>query len=317
MTSRNWCFTLNNPDDTDYPDQWPLNNIKLLIYQEEIGEEGTLHLQGYVEVIQPARMAALKKINPKCHWEKRMGSRLQAIMYCVKQESRLNGPHIYTNNGWLPSSSECELWVKNLEEQTTLKQSSKSSTNYRLSTIRERLSEGCSTSIEEIADNEFDLWVRYYRAFEKYLCMKTPPRNHSVDVHVLQGPTGTGKSKWAMDTYPGAYWKQRSNWWCGYQGHETVVLDEFYGWLPFDLLLRLCDRYPLLVESKEGQVQFVAKTIVITTNQLPASWYKSAYFPAFVRRVSKWHIMQMWGDHKEFDSYAQFCEHAVDNLITP
>jgi hypothetical protein len=99
--------------------------------------------------------------------------------------------------------------------------------------IRSKLSEGNSATIEEIADNEFDLWVRYYKAFDRYLLMKTKPRNHVVEVHVLQGPTGTGKSKWAMDTYPDAYWKQRSQWWDGYMGHEVVILDEFYGWLPF------------------------------------------------------------------------------------
>ncbi len=174
-----------------------------------------------------------------------------------------------------------------------------------------------TSSYEDIADNEFDLWVRYYRAFEKYICMKTKPRNFPVDVHVLQGPTGTGKSKWALDTYPGAYWKQRSQWWCGYCGHETVILDEFYGWLQFDVLLRVCDRYPLLVESKGGQIQFVAKTIVITSNQLPSSWYKSAYFPAFCRRVTKWHVLPIMGSHLEFDNYVDFMYAASDNVVLP
>jgi hypothetical protein len=252
----------------------------------------------------------MKKVSTRSHWEKRMGTRQQAVQYCSKEESRLSGPHIFKDEQWINSEEDVQNLLTDILTQTTLRNNGNSSTKLRLSSIREQLSNGDSTSIENVADNEFDLWVRYYRAFEKYLCMKTTPRNHEVDVHVLQGPTGTGKSKWAMDTYPGAYWKQRSNWWCGYQGHETVILDEFYGWLPFDLLLRLCDRYPLLVESKGGQVQFVAKTIIITTNQLPASWYKSCYFPAFVRRVNKWHILQMWGDHRTFDSYGSFCEHA-------
>jgi len=164
-----------------------------------------------------------------------------------------------------------------------------------------------SSSIEDIADNEFDLWVRYYRAFEKYVTMKTEPRNHAVDVHVVIGPTGTGKSKWAMDTYEGAYWKQRSKWWDGYFKHETVVIDEFYGWLPFDLLLRLLDRYPMLVESKGGQLQFIAKTIIITSNKSPDEWYSGdCYFEALARRIGKWHFIPRLGVHAIYDTYSAF-----------
>jgi len=204
-----------------------------------------------------------------------------------------------------------------LERISSQTNGTKESTNCRLSRIQSQLSEGNSGAIETIADNEFDLWVRYYRAFEKYLMMKTVPRNYKTEVHILQGPTGTGKSKWAMDNYPNAYWKQRSNWWDGYYGQEVVVLDEFYGWLPFDLLLRLCDRYPLLVETKGGQTQFTAKTIVITTNMLPCNWYKSAYFPAFARRVEKWHIMPILGGHDEYEEYGEFLKNASENVFNP
>lgn len=143
----------------------------------------------------------------------------------------------------------------------------------------------------QIADEDFDTWAKHYRALERYKRLKTKPRNSINEVIVIQGPTGTGKSKYCLQQYPNAYWKQRSQWWDGYSGHETIILDEFYGWLPFDLLLRICDRYPLLVESKGGQLQFIATRIIITSNQIPSLWYKNVYFPAFIRRVSKWIIM--------------------------
>ena len=100
-------------------------------------------------------------------------------------------------------------------------------------------------------------------------------------------------------------------------GHEVVIIDEFYGWLPFDLLLRVCDRYPLLVETKGGQTQFVAKVIVITSNSLPSNWYKSAYFPSLVRRVTKWHVMPIWGFHSIYEQYGEFMKHASENVISP
>ena len=317
MTSRRWCFTLNNPR-VDELTTWNRDKIKILCAQLEQGTNGTIHLQGYLEVKQPIRLKALKNLSSRAHWEKAKGNRYQAIQYCLKQESSLGERWwLYEDsleyfNEELPSSLKILL-----EKSSSQKNGGDVSTKLRLSKIQSKLSEGHSDVIEIIADEEFDLWIRYYRAFEKYLLLKTKPRDFKTTVHVLQGPTGTGKSRWAMENYPGAYWKQRSNWWDGYMEHETVIIDEFYGWLPFDLLLRLCDRYPLMVETKGGQVQFVAKATVITSSSLPSSWYKSAYFPSFTRRVDVWHVMPIWGEHKEFLDYGEFLNSAHDNIFTP
>lgn len=278
-----------------------------------------MHLQGYAEMVQPTRLSGMKKLFPGAHVEKAMGTKLQCITYCLKEETSMkmrwwleygNGLLYFEEN--VPNS--LETLIQSLEEQAN---GTKESTNLRLSAIQSKICEGSAAVIEEVADEHFDLWVKYYRAFEKYLLMKSVPRSWKTTIHVLQGPTGTGKSKWAMEFDNNAYWKQRSNWWCGYLTQETVVLDEFYGWLPFDLLLRLCDRYPMLVETKGGQVQFVAKTIIITTNMLPGNWYKSAYFPSFVRRVDHWHTLPIWGEHKTYTDYAEFCKDAVENVISP
>jgi hypothetical protein len=66
-------------------------------------------------------------------------------------------------------------------------------------------------------------------------------------VIVLYGKTNLGKSYYVRKHAPDAYWKQRSVWWDGYEDHKDVVLDDFYGWIPFDNMLRLCDRYLLIV----------------------------------------------------------------------
>lgn len=312
MQSRNWVFTLNNPTDDEYPSKWNLDRVKLIVYQVEIGEQGTLHLQGYVELEGSRKLTYLKGLCGRCHWEPRRGTRSQALLYCTKEESQLCPP-----TGW---TKETERWIDcvngDLDSfwnglkvclQETNTEDGKSSMKSRLLTIQTALKDN-SSSIEDVADNEFDLWVRYYRAFEKYSTLKTKPRNHPVEVHIAYGPTGTGKSKWAMETYPNAYWKQRSKWWDGYFKHETVVIDEFYGWLPFDLLLRLLDRYPLLVETKGGQVQFVAKTIVITSNTPPNKWYDECrcYFEALARRITQYHYMPSMGIHSIYYTYQAF-----------
>lgn len=322
MTARRWCFTLNNPLDIECPTRWPTTNMKNCLFQLESGEAETPHLQGYVEFKNSVRLAAVRRLSSRAHWEIASGSRLQGLQYCMKEDTRLGNPWWYNGILWINFSIELPNCLKDLITKETALQSKNtgpSQTKLRLLAIQERLrDDDCST--EDIADTDFDLWVRHYRAFERYVCLKTKPRNHEVTVHVIQGPTGTGKSRWAMEQYPEAYWKQRSNWWCGYAGHKTVVIDEFYGWLPFDLLLRICDRYPLLLETKGGQVQMVADTIVITSNSMPGNWYKSVtYFPSFVRRVTKWHVIPAIGMHSIYDDYIGFLAHAttvnIDNNI--
>ncbi len=308
MSGRNWLFTINNPELNDYPEGWKTDNVKTLIYQVEQGEEGTIHLQGYLELQTPRQLEWIKaKLNQRAHWERRKGTRSQAILYCCKEETRLVHPRGWTSSvpTWTDLCSENLKSSLNSLGITLLQETRTSSNDSRLSEVKECLSKNSST-IEEIAEDYFDLWVRYHRAFEKYITMKTEPRNFKTEVHVLFGPTGTGKSKWCMDNYPVAYWKQRSKWWDGYFKHETVVMDEYYAWLPFDLLLRLCDRYPLLVESKGGQLQFVANTIIITTNKLPHEWYPLCYFPALRRRIKHWHYLPSLGIHAIYDTYEEF-----------
>lgn len=77
-----------------------------------------------------------------------------------------------------------------------------------------------------------------------------------------------------------------------------MVLDDFYGWLKYDEMLRLMDRYPMLVQTKGGQATFLAKKLLITSNTLPASWYpkissdsRSTRMAPFYRRVDKWIYM--------------------------
>jgi len=66
------------------------------------------------------------------------------------------------------------------------------------------------------------------------------------------------------------------------------VIDEFYGWMPLDFILRLFDRYPLLVPVKGAHAQFVSKKILVTSNKHPIDWYRNidqVHIPALMRRI--------------------------------
>ena len=330
MQSRNWCFTINNPSAADdeclnFDNPIWKNQILFAVHMLERGEEGTPHYQGYLELKSSRRLNFLTSRLPRAHFEPRRGTREQAILYCVKtwDQSNLtdssalseslehsinsNSDQTENNETTTPSESTSPIWyglqTRPQDFLACLTTPVRKKKSQRLLDIQELLKTG--TSEEEIANKDFELWVRHYRAFREYKLLITPSRNHEVKVFVLQGPTGTGKSKWAMEHYPNAYWKQRSIWWDGYSKQRDVIIDEFYGWIPFDTLLRICDRYPLLVETKGGQVNFVAENIIITTNAIPSSWYKNVYFNSFVRRVSTWMVLRTWGSIQSFSDYSQ------------
>ena len=106
----NWCFTLNNPlEHGPLPQTWP--DTMLLVYQSEIGKEGTFHYQGYVEFKTAKRISTLKNINKHCHWEIRKGSRIEAIKYCMKEETRVPGTEVVVL-GDLPNLTEEPKGVK-------------------------------------------------------------------------------------------------------------------------------------------------------------------------------------------------------------
>lgn len=172
----------------------------------------------------------------------------------------------------------------------------------RLSTVKEMLDEGKQDV--DIASTDFELWVKYHKSFSAYKALIASKRNHEMEFVVLVGPTGCGKSRYCLEKYPDAYWKQRSQWWDGYERHEAVVIDEYYGWLPYDLLLRVADRYPMQVEVKGGQVNFTAKTICITSNIPPKMWYKNiSNLGALYRRVTKWIVFNADFTFVESDHY--------------
>lgn len=288
------------------------DNVKFAVYMKEIGDNGTPHYQGYLELKKPQRMSWMKKANQRIHWEVRRGKRGQAIRYCLKdyiqsldlareqgedlRDTVLPTVYLYKYDKTVDDLlKECEPKTISLKD--------------RMEEIKALIFSGASET--EIADSYFDIWSRYHRSFTRYRALITKDRDFPTYYIVCQGATGTGKSKYAMENYPRAYWKSKNQWWDGYEGQESVILDEFYGWLPWDTLLRLGDRYPLQTETKGSVVKFCSKWIVITTNSLPDRWYRNVYFPAFIRRVAKWITFHENGILREYDTY----DEAKNNFI--
>jgi len=84
--SKHWVFTLNNHNSSDIDDLMNNSSVKRLSMQEETGESGTPHLQGYIEFVKKVRPKSVFK-HLKPHWEKCRNIK-SSIEYTQKVESR-------------------------------------------------------------------------------------------------------------------------------------------------------------------------------------------------------------------------------------
>lgn len=195
MTSRYWCFTLNNY-------KYLLNEVRLakqgvvfLQYQEEVGANGTPHFQGYLELNRAQRLSFVKKLKglKKAHWEKRRGTQEQAIAYCTPAKGGASidptfraGPYIMGT----PSSNEQGRRTDLLE-------------------IRDKIKTG--VAMEVIANDHFASWCRYEKSFAKFATICVAPTGPSFTMDqfmvepqdlskalLLHGPTCVGKTSYAL-----------------------------------------------------------------------------------------------------------------------
>ncbi len=90
-----WCFTLNNYTENELGALVQLFSSLAdkyyYIVGEEIGEQGTPHLQGYIEKktgrFRPLPLFEVKRNNTQCmHFEKAKGNRTHNYNYCSKDK---------------------------------------------------------------------------------------------------------------------------------------------------------------------------------------------------------------------------------------
>ena len=136
-----------------------------------------------------------------------------------------------------------------------------------------------------VAHEFFGQYMRYHRAMEKWKLMcdsKNDIFNRGLPriVIVWSKSSGTGKSYWARQYFPHAYWNDVTNekilWFDGYSGEDTIVFDEFDPTsVKYRLLLKLLDGGFLKLEGKGSRAAIAATKFIFTTNFDPDLWYVS------------------------------------------
>lgn len=238
MTSRRWCFTLNNYTEEEYEALVKYEAVYKVI-GKEVGQQGTPHLQGFIILPRMFRLSAMKKISSRAHWEIARGTSEEAARYCKKDGD-------YVEQG------ECPL-TPGLAEQT------------RWAEAKKRAREGDLDGVPA------DIYIRYYRTLKdiKKDHMAKPADADDVTGVWIWGRAGCGKSRKARTDYSNAYMKMQNKWWDGYQDEEYVILDDFDSKELGHLLKIWADRYPFVGETKGGAIYIRPKKFVVTSNYAP------------------------------------------------
>nr|QIK03917.1 replication-associated protein [Tundra vole stool-associated circular virus] len=267
---KNWAFTLFCEEPDAHPflvNLWASDACEYLVAQlESAPDTGNLHLQGFVSFKQKRRLTWIKKnIDSEAHFEPAKGTAIQNRAYCTKEDSRVAGP-------WEFGEMVTQGKTKGLDQAIEL--------------VKARATD------TKIAEDLPAVYVRHYRGLQELRrALKITPEQRTwlPELWVLIGPSGSGKSRWARETFPDAFWKSPGTaWWDGYWGQETVVLDDFSGrFMPLTDFQHLLDGNPMQVEIKGGSAPMLARRIVITSNWRPEDWYSEKVDPArsICRRV--------------------------------
>jgi len=242
---RCFVFTWNNYQRRDMvkleADDW----FKYCVVGMEVGDNGTPHLQGYVELKTRKRFLQLKERYPKMHIEKRRGTAAQAGDYCKKDGDFL-------------------------EFGETRKQGARTD----LTRLKKRVRKG-EKRFEIIRDCSNYQQIRYVEKLFEYVrpSLEWSPRN----VLWYYGPAGTGKTRAAVDYVKEkgpVYVAMTGQWFDGYDGEDYVIIDDLRAknW-PYSLMLRLLDGYEVRVPIKGGHVIWKPSTVIITTPLPPEATY--------------------------------------------
>jgi len=256
---RNWCFTCNNYTQADY-DAVKALKYKYLIIGFEVGDSGTRHLQGYLELPSQLTFSSLSKKIPKFHLEHRKGTAQQASDYCKK-------------------GGEFDEYGK-LSHQGQRND---------INSVCASISQG--KSFEDILDEATS--YQSLQIAKVAMPYKEPKRDWVPFVYWYWGPPGTGKTHAAFNSHPDTRVHKQAGstkWWQGYDRHDVVIIDDLRRFhIDFVRLLELLDRYPTTVENKGGSRQFVPRYIYVTAPYPPDEMYadEGENLEQLIRRITE------------------------------
>ena len=217
------------------------------------------------------RFTALQKLPglEKAHFLLRRGTQGQARSYCMKGDQSKaewnsfheKGPNFGKGANW----SEYGILVED-----------NNNGRFDLNQLDYFVKEGYNNEqlIEEVG---WGTWSRNLKGIDRRRLECKPKWENKREIILIHAEPGAGKTSWVEENFKDVYKQpvqKNMEWFDGYNGQETMVIDEFEGQMQLTNLLRVLDIYLEMLPVKGSFVWHTAKRIIVITNNHPHSWYQ-------------------------------------------
>lgn len=300
-SARDWMLTLPKQScDSASHLQQIFTDLAVVsaVFQLEQGEQTSYeHWQAFVRFRNQKRFKTLKNQLSSAglataHIEPRRGSVAQAVAYCSKEATRIEGPYFYGDS--IDTSSH---------------QGHRSDLQKLRSMV---LDDGMSVEQVLLADEAGTAarYVSYLRDLVQARDRRASKGFRHLEVIYLYGRPGVGKSRWAMEHYGDDAYRvtDYDHPFDGYQGEETLILDEFDGSLSLTLLLNVLDGYPMELPARYHNRMALYTRVVIISNSPICDFYPLAQEgmtelrqKALYRRITRYIFMNSKGKPQDRD----------------
>lgn len=250
--------------------------------QLEQGEGGTNYRHWQLALVndEPIRFSTLRRRLPTAHVEPVKNLRA-ALAYVQKEDTRVPDEKPLVKGKISPGPGQGH--------------------RSDLDALRTRILQGQETA-DQLILSDAGAW-RHSRMVGDLVSARDRSRQEGklrdVQVRVIYGDTGTGKTSAVLDGLHRLGTVCRVTHWGvgafdGYDGQDSLVLDEFAGQPPIEELLTWLDVYPVAIAARYRARQARFVRVAILANSAPETWYKfapKAQRAALARRL---HLVEEW-----------------------
>lgn len=264
-----------------------------------ISADGRYHIHTVVTFEKPKRATSVAKLLGNCHVEEMRGTKEQAAAYINKDgKFEEKGEKIFAKFGSIESIQN------NSGKRTDLSAFDAAALTDGFN-INQWILDYTKTEREA---QSFER--RFYRLLEAHAAAW-----RKVSVTYVEGKTGSGKTRVAMETYPNAFKasvSQRTSFpFNGYKGEKVLILDELRpGIFTPAELFQILDGYKLTIDVKYGSIPACWTNVIITTAIPLDDWFNSKddiqgqdnLRAQFKRRIAA-HKIAVNGTWRDYDEY--------------
>lgn len=243
--NRSWSFTAFDKE----PEFDSLHMSYLIFGEEKCPDTDRLHWQSFVHFHNAKTFSAVRKYFPGVHIEMSKGTPEENMAYCAKDLD-------FKEFGTRPSQGKRTDLVD----------------------LCARIMKG--DSVDSVALENPAMFHQYGRTLERIetITLRKKFRTEYTKGIWYWGETGVGKSHKAFEGFsPETHYVYRNDrdWWDGYKGQDTVIINEFRGEIEYKKLLELVDKWPHYVCTRAKEtLPFISKTVIVTSSLPPDEVYK-------------------------------------------